>query len=281
MENNHPLISADELHKVTGRKDMVILDASMASPLPGKKNEIGHLAIPGARHFDFETIFCDQESALPHAMPSASCFEKEARKLGINNNSYIVVYDNMGIYSSPRAWWMFKAMGHDNIAVLDGGLPHWTKMGYATESKFTKPPQDGDFCANYQPSLMSSSEEILQTLNSDSAVVLDARSASRYLGQEPEPRAGVRRGHMPGAANLHFRSLLEDGKMKSKEQLQALFAPLVQDNPQKIAFTCGSGVTACILALGAAILELPDLSVYDGSWSEWGADESLPVTCKE
>ena len=272
------LVSVQWLAENLDAENLVILDASMP-PVTGadenaKREKPAY--IPGARRFDFDKEIRDKESPLPHMMPSPKMFTKEAQKLGINTDSAIVVYDNVGIYASPRAWWMFRAMGHTQVAVLDGGLPAWIKAGYETVQKLAKlPKKHGDFVSQPQDELFSDAADVFIALHEPDFAVMDARSEGRFKGVEPEPRPGLRLGHMPHSVNIPFTSVLEDGRMASKTRLRSVFEKY-QD--KKMIFSCGSGVTASILALAADQAEFKDLSVYDGSWSEWGLPSSgLPV----
>jgi thiosulfate/3-mercaptopyruvate sulfurtransferase len=209
-------------------------------------------------------------------MPSAADFENEIQKLGINHDSIIVAYDKDGIYSSPRAWWMFRAMGHEQVAVLDGGLPAWIQAGYETVSTLATPRGRGNFASHPQGGLFVDSKTVLQALTDPTVSVIDARSAGRFTGQEPEPRAGLRGGHMPNAVNIPHMSLLENGKMLPKSRLKSIFEKY---KDKQMIFSCGSGVTSCVDALAAEQVGFKDLAVYDGSWSEWGApDSGLAVT---
>jgi len=270
-----PLVSAEWLAAHLTDPRVVVLDAHMQPP-SAPANHDAVVQIPGARRFDFDKQICAPDTDLPHMLPSAELFTREVQKLGINQQSLIVVYDRIGIFSAPRAWWMFRAMGHQQVAVLDGGLPAWQAAGFEVEPQQRNPSTPGNFVAHLQPGLFCDADTVAQELTSGRRPVLDARSEARFKGLEAEPRAGLRSGHMPGALNLPFARLQQSGKMKPVSELKAEFAPLLADGQAPI-FSCGSGVTACILALGAELAGYQDLTVYDGSWSEWGGDPARPV----
>lgn len=201
------------------------------------------------------------------------------QKLGIHKNSAIVAYDSAGIFSGPRAWWMFRAMGHTQVAVLDGGLPAWKKAGYlcGTQAE-TVAKTRGDFISHPQEGLFCDSEQVLAALSDPAFSVVDARSEGRFKGQEPEPRPGLRGGHMPNAINLPYANLVVNGFLLPPESLKTIFAKKFNQN-QQLIFSCGSGVTACVDALAAELAGYSKLTVYDGSWSEWSLPSSgLPVT---
>ena len=273
-----PLICTQSLSDIINQENLVLLDASIPAVGGGGPKPAGwpETAIKGARRFDLKGEFSDQQSELSHTMPDQTQFQQAARALGVNNESQIVVYDDLGIYSSARAWWMFKAMGHQNIAVLDGGLPKWLAEQREVEQAKTGLPELGNFIAKPQPGVFSQTQDVLAAIDNPDKVILDARAEQRFLGTSPEPRAGLRSGHIPSAKNLPYQQLLTQGQLLAKEVLQRKFKS-VATNEQELVFSCGSGITACILALGAQVAGYEKLSVYDGSWAEWGIDPKLPI----
>ena len=269
-----------------GEPDLLVFDASVPPVVPGLKSmnaEGGFQAIPGARRFDYDKEVCKPDTSLPHMLPSPEQFQQQARALGVNADSVIVVYDDSGMYASPRAWWMFRAMGHDRIAVLGGGLPAWAAAGQAMVDSLAEAGSEGDFTAAFRPHLVSDYRAVLAALDDETCRVLDARSPGRFHGRDPEPRPGLRRGHMPNSHNLPFPTLLRDGAMKPPAELRAIFAEFgVQDGNQDghLISSCGSGITACVIALAAHVAGLDEVSVYDGSWVEWGTPGHLPVVAE-
>jgi thiosulfate/3-mercaptopyruvate sulfurtransferase len=263
---------AENLHA----ENLIILDASIkpVTPAQSDKQETP-VYIPGALRFDIDHEMSDASTSLPHMMLPPEVFTERVQALGINRDSAIVAYDRVGIYSSPRAWCMFRAMGHEQVAVLDGGLPAWMGAGYETVPALSFPKGRGDFSSQPQKQWLVDSNYVLRALTDPTFTVIDARSEGRFKGLEPEPRAGLRGGHMPDAVNIPFTSVLEDGKMLSKTELQNVFEKY---KGQKMIFSCGSGVTACVVAFAAEQAGHENLSIYDGSWSEWGQpDSGLPV----
>ncbi|MET9530321.1 sulfurtransferase [Streptomyces sp. NPDC006649] len=276
-----PLVGADWLASRLGGPGLVVLDASVGAHRgtePGSPRvREDRTAIPGARIFDIDGALSDHASPLPHTMPGADRFTDELRALGVNDTDTVVVYDAVGIYSSARAWWMLRTMGFDRAAVLDGGLPAWTAAGLPVERGAPGPVERrGDFTARPRTGLIVGSAEVTAALADPAAAVLDARARDRFSGAAAEPRPGLRGGHMPGAVNLPFAELQHEGRMSPAAELRTAFAEAAEGR-ERLVLSCGSGVTACVLALGAELAGYRDLSVYDGSWSEWGRPSDRPV----
>ncbi|NOQ91554.1 MAG: sulfurtransferase [Flavobacteriaceae bacterium] len=275
---NSPLVSIEWLSKNMDAKNAVVLDATIPKITSDNNNFDGLSSnqIKNTRFIDIKNKFSDLSTELPNTMLTSVAFEAAARDLGINNDSAIVVYDLYGIYSSSRVWWMFKAMGHDNIAVLDGGFPEWEKAGFETEKKRFYSVKKGDFKADYNERYFNDFHDVLKAIENRDAIVLDARAENRFKGLVEEPRKGLRSGHIPTSLSFPYSKLITGNKMISKEKISEVFTQIVNtDKP--LMFSCGSGVTACTLALGAEIIGLKNISVYDGSWTEWGSNLKLPI----
>jgi thiosulfate/3-mercaptopyruvate sulfurtransferase len=268
----NPIVSSAWLHEHLNDSSLIILEARLEQNQSNLENQNPDLQIKNARLFDIKNNFSDTTNPLPNTFPSEEKFTTESQKLGINKNSTIVVYDTLGIYSSPRAWWMFKAMGHSNVFVLDGGLPEWIKEGHPIEIQNQTTYPKGDFEAKFNPELIKNKEQILENITTKEAVLMDARSSDRFYTTHEEPRAGLRSGHIPGSINVPFTELQQDGKYKSKAELKEI----LKLNDQPLLFTCGSGITACIVLLACELISDNPKAVYDGSWTEWGSSD-LPI----
>lgn len=261
-----PIVSVEWLNKNLEAPNLIILDGTI-----NKTFDTSQKQIINARFFDIKKKFSDVANPFPSAFPSAEQFQIEARNLGINTDSAIVVYDDKGIYSSARVWWLFKAFGFTNVAVLNGGFPEWLKAKYLTEPMKNYSGKAGDFVAKLQPGFMQFFDDVAKASKANTHCIIDARSAARFNSEEPEPRAGLRSGTIPNSKNIPFKTLLNAERLlKPQEELQAIFSKVINKNDDVI-FSCGSGITACVLALGAEISGYKNIAIYDGSWTEWGS----------
>ena len=266
------IVSVDWLYNNLDLPNLIILDASLKENQAKAITDFVNLRIPKARFFDLKTAFSDQNNSLPNSLPSPSQFEQEATKLGISKNSILVVYDNLGIYSSPRDWWLFKVMGFNNVAVLDGGLPQWIKHNYTVEAI----PENeiynlGNFKVDFQQELVKTKHQVERNIIDQKYLVVDARIENRFNGTVKETRVGLQSGHIPKAINIPYTSVLHNNTFLQLEKLKAVLKP----NSKPIIAYCGSGVTACIIVLAYALIESDNCSVYDGSWTEWGLKKNI------
>lgn len=268
------IVSVAWLNQNQNDDNLIILDSSLKSTVDGSSSAYENSAIKGARYFDLKNNFSDTNSQFPNTIPSAEQFESECQKLGINNTSKIVVYDNKGIYASPRVWWLFKAMGHQEVYVLDGGLPEWVKEGHETVPKENRDYELGNFKSSFQKHYVKSYKDILDNVATNSFCVIDARSSGRFLGTEKEPRKHLQSGHIPNSANIPYQEVLKDGKFKSLDELKNIFANKCDDK-KDLVFSCGSGLTACIIMLACYMTYKQDSFIYDGSWTEWAELQNL------
>ncbi|PZO83035.1 MAG: 3-mercaptopyruvate sulfurtransferase [Micavibrio aeruginosavorus] len=273
------MISAEDLYYLLGaNKNIRVLDASysvaggMQSPFDaflGKR-------IPEAQFFDIDAI-ADREAALPHTVPDADFFAACVASLGVSNKDHVVIYDQSGAYmASSRAWWMFRLFGHENVYVLEGGLESWTRRGFRTVSGACDSPEPGHFEARLRSELIVSKTDLINNLETGAVTVIDARPAGRFDGLLPEPRTGMRAGHIPGSVNLPFGNLMDRDTrhLLDPQTLEATFSAMEIAEDAKIAVSCGSGVTACTVALALFKARGQDSAIYDGSWSEWGHESS-------
>lgn len=272
------LVSTEWLAKHLKDPDLRILDGSWYLPAEERdpKAEYDAAHIPGARFFDIDEI-SDGRSSLPHMVPPIEKFMSRMRAMGVGDGHQVVVYDGAGIKSAPRVWWMFKLMGQENVAVLDGGLPKWTAEGRATED-MPPMPRDRHMTVRFQNNLVRDVTQVSHASKLGSPQILDARAADRFRGEVPEPREGLRAGHIPKSRNVPFGTLLNDDQtLKSTDETRAVFEAAGVDLKKPIITSCGSGVTAAVLALALERLGHNEWALYDGSWSEWGMYPTVPI----
>ena len=273
-----PIVTTEWLAKHLSDPDLRVVDGTWHMPHlkrdPRAEFEAAH--VPGAVFFDIDAI-ADRTTTLPHMLPTAEQFGAAVGALGIGNGDRVVVYDVRGVVSAARVWWTFRAFGHDAIAVLDGGLGAWRAEGRPVESGPGR-PTPRPFTARRRPELVRDVEAMRANIGTRAAQVLDARSAGRFAGTEPEPRAGLRGGHIPGSLNLPYETLYRpDGTLKPPDELRGIVTAAGIDLGRPVVTTCGSGVTASVLALALYLIGRHDVAVYDGSWSEWGSRSDTPV----
>jgi thiosulfate/3-mercaptopyruvate sulfurtransferase len=273
------LVSTEWLADHLEAPDIRIVDGSFYLPAqkrnPRAEYESQH--IPGAVFFDIDEI-ADTTSSLPHMLPSPEKFSARVRKLGLGDGNKIVIYDTTPMTGAARVWWMFRAMGHKDVAILDGGLPKWMAEGRPVTDD-PPLPRNRHFTARLDNTLVRSLGDVKELIQSKREQIVDARAAARFRGEAPEPRAGLRGGHMPGAFNLPYNDLIDPktGTMLPNEQIASRIAGSGIDPVKKVTASCGSGVTACVVALGLYLIGAPHAAVYDGSWTEWGGRDDTPI----
>ncbi len=278
MAVNEPLVTTAWLAEHLGAVAVAVIDASWFLPPSDRdaRQEFLHGHIPGAVFFDIDAI-SDQTTSLPHMLSAPEQFQAAVRALGVSQSSKVIVYDSQGLFSAPRAWWNFRVMGHRESYVLDGGLPRWLAEGRPLEAGEPS-PSNGDFSAGLAPALVRNLAAMRAAIAGGDEQIVDARSAARFAGSAPEPRPGLRPGHMPGARNLPWADVVgADGRMKPPDKLRQAFETAGVDLERPIVTSCGSGVSAAVLALTLARIGRDDVAIYDGSWAEWGSLADTPV----
>jgi len=273
------LVETDWLAEHLHSPGVIVLDGSLHLPTSGRNARAEYTAghIPGALFFDIDEI-ADKKSPLPHTLPSTVQFASQMKKMGIGDGMRIIAYDSEGFYSAARVWWMFRIMGHEDVAVLNGGLKKWKAEGRDLEDGPAAPRQSRHFTPRFNAMLVRDKAEVLELTQSKAMQIVDARSAERWRGEAKEPRAGLRSGRIPGSLNVPFAALTNaDGTMKSDAELAKIFAAAGVDVGKPVVASCGSGVTAGVVAFALARLGNADAAVYDGSWSEWGLEGGPPI----
>ncbi|MCX5568608.1 3-mercaptopyruvate sulfurtransferase [Kaistia nematophila] len=270
-------VSTEWLAERLGDPSIAIVDASWYLPNANRDAaaEFGASHIPGAIYFDLDKV-ADTSSGLPHMLPSAEQFGATVGDLGISETQTIVVYDGAGLFSAPRVWWTFRVMGAKDVRILEGGFPKWTAEGRPVEAGATSPAPKV-FHARLDAAQVRSIADMRRLVADRSVTIVDARPGERFRGEQAEPRAGLRSGHMPGSRNVPSGSLVSNGALKSGPEIAAAFAAAGVDPARPIVTSCGSGVTAAILALALGTIGAETVALYDGSWAEWGGAEEAPV----
>lgn len=276
-----PLVSVQWLKGAVHDPDVVVLDSTYHLPIFNRDpwSEFLEKRIPKARFFDLDGIK-DVTNPLPHMVPSPEVFAEAVGALGITNKTHVVCYDTYGMFSAARPWWMFRLYGHEKVSILDGGLPAWEMAGYETVGGSVETPATTEFTAGFRPELLWQKTDVLDNIDTKKRVMVDVRPLDRFDGSAPEPRPETRSGHMPDALNIPFTKLsdTETKKMISVYGIESLVRKAgIKLGRDKVVTSCGSGVTACLLAFGMHLLGDETVAVYDGSWSEWGTDPTLPV----
>lgn len=273
------LVETDWLEKNLENASIRIVDASWHLPAAGRNaaEEFKNAHIPGAVFWDIDDV-ADPSSSLPHMMPDEDTFARHMGGLGISNDHHVVVYDNVSMMTSARAWWMLRAFGHNRVSLLNGGQVKWQSEGRRVGAAPAQLP-NVEFTAVFDPATIRSLDDVRANIDSGDAQILDARSAGRFAGIDPEPRPECRSGHIPGSLNLPFNTLIDPATatVRPLNELSARLAASGIDAARPVITSCGSGITACVLALAMHLTGKEDVAVYDGSWTEWGSRTDTPV----
>jgi thiosulfate/3-mercaptopyruvate sulfurtransferase len=273
------IVETDWLAGHLGAPGLIILDGSWHLPTAGRNAKAEYLAehIPGALFFDIDDLV-DEKSKLPHMLPPTPKFASRMKKMGIGDGMKIVVYDTYGLFSAARVWWTFRAMGHKDVAVLNGGLKKWKAEGRPLDDGAPVPRTARHFTPLQNNELLRDLDDVKIYVSKNNMQIVDARPAGRFEGKDPEPRPGLRQGHIPGSRNVPSSMIVNaDGTLKSREELAKIFKDAGIDPANPVVTTCGSGVTASMLSLALAVLGQTNAAVYDGAWAEWGQDNGLPI----
>lgn len=276
LQIEKPVVSVQWLHKNINSNNLIIFDATIPKVTSNTVSNTKKEIIPNAIFFDLKGVFLDKDGKFPNTFPETSYFEEKAQEIGVNKDSCIVVYDDLGIYSSARVWFLFKTFGFNNIAVLDGGLPEWKNQNLPVEEEFVTKPNKGNFKAEFQSEKVTFTKDVLLNIEKQNYCLADARSKERFYAEVKEPREGLRGGHIPGSCSLPHTELKENGKMKTMSELKDVFKA-INPTDKSYMFSCGTGITACILALGLELTGKDNCTIYDGSWTEWGSTLNLPI----
>lgn len=280
-QSSRTFVSADWLNGQLGSPDLAVVDSSWYLPAMKRDGKAEYAAshIPGAVYFDIDEV-ADSTSSLPHMLPSPEVFALHMARLGIGNGTRVVVYDGAGLFSAPRVWWTLKIFGLKEVFILDGGFPAWCAEGYPVErGMVTRPP--ANFTPAFDASAVAALEDVERALANNSAQVIDARPASRFRGEVPEPRPGVASGHMPGSLNVPSSAVIEGNRLAPADKIEAIFRDAGFDPDQPVIASCGSGVSAAILWLALEKIGKSPQAIYDGSWSDWGSRPGQPIATGE